>query len=671
MSAIPEDFMGYLQKADPELADLIEKDRVRTLEGVKRFNLPIGSVIGSTQKPMETAVSPSTAPPRTKVGEQVYKTIDQGLWAKKSRLMLDPKGGASVNYVSGEWPPQIGAMCSRDSSRTRIFTAAQWKRHRRELLSRFIEENEDYFGEEDNIYVGAWVEKDLVWLDPSRRFDSIEEAATYGKEIGELEVFSLTDLKSKPVDDIVKSDNGVHLLIADPHNLHQDSFYEKTLELLEACERMGTIEKAVRRVRTPEGAKRFGQPIGSIILRDGQKAIPWLKANLMGEDEYGIEHFDGMDGNSYGIVEAYNLDDWSELPRGTAESDLVVLWFPNGHSNPSDYEVMGDGQRFSGEYSAISWLNQDIGKQVADKKLQDVRWVPGGYRRPTKKEKTSVKSGGGVTKFDNRNAKGERIPLAIPPAWSNVVVAEDPNADVWVYGMDSLMREQTIRNPAATGKAAAKKYAHAKKVARDHVVSLDGSVSRDWKGSENAAVVMLMLRLGMRIGGEGGETVKDHTALGARTITAGNIRFGNDSATLSFVGKSAQPITLTTKDPEIISMLKHYKGSKTGKARLFPGAGLSGVGRYLKDNTDGMVKPKDLRTVKGTSLALEAISKLGPRSKPKSKADYIKRRNKIADDVAKALGNTRTMALGSYIAPEVWVKLTTPNNTDWLGPKGF
>lgn len=680
------DFVEYTAKVDPVLHSVLKAGlrRVSSLAGVRRYKLPMNSIIGQTQKPMERAFSPDADPGTVK--ESVYRAVDRGLWQDRKAMLLDPDGGASISYLTG-MPPDAakgGAMCSRDSARTRVYTAVAWQKDGRRLLAEFIKNNADYW-EEDGVYVGAWVTKfkddkgreiPQIWLDPSRFFPTKAEAATYGAAIGELDIFALDTFDSIPVGEVegavLKAEGdgaSVDVFIANPRD---PMFSEPDLfsAINAAVNRNSSIAK-LRRVRTPAGVKRFKQPMHSIILRDGQKALPWIKLHdSNGTDDYGIEHFDGMDGNAYGLIQAGDLEDWDDVPDGTIESDYIALYFPNGHGDPADYEVIND-KRLPGETSAVSWLNQDIGETVRAKDLDNVRWVPGGYRRPTAKESKSVKDGGGIRRLGNTNAKGEPAPLAVPPQWTNVVVSTDPDASVWVYGFDSIGREQTIRNPRATASAGTKKYAHAKRSAKKYVAGMDAAVSREWKDDEAAAVTMLMLRYAMRIGGEGGETVKGHEALGARTLQAKNVTINQNSVTLSFVGKSAQDVKLPPiKDPEVIAMLKHYKEGKRGNDRMFPNASLSTVNRFVKDHSEGTMSPKDLRTIKGTALAVAAIKKVGPRSKPKTKNDYVKRRNEIADAVAAALGNTRTMALNSYIAPEVWAMLVGPNG-DWIGPKGY
>ena len=59
---------------------------------------------------------------------------------------------------------------------------------------------------------------------------------------------------------------------------------------------MMEVKSIIRRVRTPAGVKKYGQPIGSIIVRDGEPPL----ANLTAIDEVyeGIESVKGSDGKN-------------------------------------------------------------------------------------------------------------------------------------------------------------------------------------------------------------------------------------------------------------------------------------------------------------------------------------------------------------------------------------
>lgn len=74
---------------------------------------------------------------------------------------------------------------------------------------------------------------------------------------------------------------------------------ERLLELLTKTHEAGVpIEaKVIRRVRTPAGERRFGQPIGSIIVRDS--LLRNLKISLSPSEFGGFDKVDGSNGKTY------------------------------------------------------------------------------------------------------------------------------------------------------------------------------------------------------------------------------------------------------------------------------------------------------------------------------------------------------------------------------------
>ena len=64
-------------------------------------------------------------------------------------------------------------------------------------------------------------------------------------------------------------------------------------------------------------------------------------------------------------------------------------------------------------------------------------------------------------------------------------------------------------------------------------------------------------------------------------------------------------------------------------------------------------KVKDLRTWKANSIAMDELSKID-HSAAATDAGFKKIRHQVADRVAEALGNTRDVALKSYIDPTVF-----------------
>jgi DNA topoisomerase-1 len=176
---------------------------------------------------------------------------------------------------------------------------------------------------------------------------------------------------------------------------------------------------------------------------------------------------------------------------------------------------------------------------------------------------------------------------------------------------------------------------------------LDKVFFKDARKKDEAAVLLLMRKTGIRVGSER-DTLAEKKAYGATTLTSKHVKINDDTVMLSFVGKKGVKIRQKIQDKELADALRP-RAAKGGK--LFDTSD-SRVRDYLHAN-DGKFHPKDLRTIKALEISLETIHKL---SDPKNAKEFAKARNAVGDAVAKALGNTRTVALNSYIPPEVFSK---------------
>jgi DNA topoisomerase-1 len=77
----------------------------------------------------------------------------------------------------------------------------------------------------------------------------------------------------------------------------------------------------------------------------------------------------------------------------------------------------------------------------------------------------------------------------------------------------------------------------------------------------------------------------------------------------------------------------------------------SSLRRYVSVITNGQAKPKDFRTLVGTSTAMKIMQTMNA---PTNEKEYKKATMAVAKQVAQKLGNTATIALNSYISPQVF-----------------
>jgi DNA topoisomerase IB len=168
---------------------------------------------------------------------------------------------------------------------------------------------------------------------------------------------------------------------------------------------------------------------------------------------------------------------------------------------------------------------------------------------------------------------------------------------------------------------------------------------------DNDAALLLIRATGMRPGSES-NTGADTQAFGATTLRAEHVITGPDgSVRLQFVGKGGKNVDIPVADPAAAAMLTHRASQDKPGDQLFPKANEKSINTRFKQIAGDSFKPKDMRTLLATAMAHDAVRRA---PEPKSPKEAVALRNQIADEVAAQLGNTRAMALGSYIAPDVW-----------------
>jgi len=239
--------------------------------------------------------------------------------------------------------------------------------------------------------------------------------------------------------------------------------------------------------------------------------------------------------------------------------------------------------------------------------------------------------------------------LRLPPAWKDVQISENSDSDLQALGKDAKGRYQYVYSAAHSERQSAAKFNRVKQFVKS-LPSLTSAVRRDLeKGGvegDNAALILLMRKTGFRVGSEA-DTKAAKEALGASTLTDKNVKINGDEITFDFIGKKGVSIKQKIKDRELAAILRP-RLKRGGK--LFQTTD-NKVRQYMKKATGEDFKPKDLRTVVAAETALNAMQSM---DFPKNEKEFKKNRTIVGKQVAEKLGNTPTVALASYIPPEVF-----------------
>jgi DNA topoisomerase IB len=281
---------------------------------------------------------------------------------------------------------------------------------------------------------------------------------------------------------------------------------------------------------------------------------------------------------------------------------------------------------------------------------------------------TRRRAGKGFTYLD---ADGTRLPpedvervrsLAIPPAWKDVWICPHPNGHVQAVGTDEAGRRQYLYHPAWRERqdelkferiagAAAQLPDARRRVARD--LRLDGMPLE-----RACAAAVRMLDLGyFRIGND--VYTDANGSFGLTTLERRHVRAVREGLRFCFTGKSGIEQEVTIEDEDVVRALTVMRRRRGGSDRVLAykqgsrwrDLDAQQVNAYLAGLVDADLTAKDFRTWHATVHAAVALA-----SSPEpgdTKASQRRAVKAAVEEVSDYLGNTPTIAKGSYIDPRV------------------
>ncbi len=281
---------------------------------------------------------------------------------------------------------------------------------------------------------------------------------------------------------------------------------------------------------------------------------------------------------------------------------------------------------------------------------------------------TRRRAGRGFTYLDEEGARlpaedVERVrSLAIPPAWRDVWICPRPNGHLQAVGTDDAGRRQYLYHPEWRRRQDELKFERIvdasrllprarRRVAGD--LRLEGM---PWERACATAVRMLDLGY-FRIGHDVYTDVNG--SFGLTTLERQHVRSVKGGLRFCFVGKSGVEQELTIEDGDVTAALRTMRRRRTDSQRVLAykdGRGwheltADDVNTYLGGLFDGQLTAKDFRTWHATVHAAVALA-----SSPEPGDTVASRRRAVkaaVEEVSEFLGNTPTVAKGSYIDPRV------------------
>ena len=255
----------------------------------------------------------------------------------------------------------------------------------------------------------------------------------------------------------------------------------------------------------------------------------------------------------------------------------------------------------------------------------------------------------------------ERIKaLAIPPAWTDVWISPDPDGHIQATGRDQRGRKQYRYHARWQQCRDEVKYSSLAEFAR-RLPKLRERVEADLRRRgvprerAVASVVWLLDNSMIRVGNAA--YARDNKSFGLTTLRNRHVAVEGAKLRFAFRGKSGKEWRLKLVDrrmARIIRTMQELPGQT-----LFQYLDEEGerhavrsqdVNDYIREATGGEFTSRHFRTWGGTVRALALFAGI-PR--PDTQAGTKRAINVVVDEVARRLGNTRTVCRKCYIHPQV------------------
>jgi DNA topoisomerase I len=253
--------------------------------------------------------------------------------------------------------------------------------------------------------------------------------------------------------------------------------------------------------------------------------------------------------------------------------------------------------------------------------------------------------------------------LVIPPAWEGVWICPYPGGHIQATGIDDAGRKQYLYHPRWRERRDTEKFKDMVVFARtlprlrkrvNEQLDTDGELSRD---RVCACAVRLLDRGFFRVGGE--DYAVRNESYGLATMKKRHVQLRDDVLLFDYPAKSGKrrvQAVIDSQAADVVQQLKRRRGGgdellayKDG--RRWVDLRSADINAWLKDATGEDVSTKDFRTWGATVLAAVALAV--SEEAPPTKTGRKRAITRAVKEVAYYLGNTPTIARGSYIDPRV------------------
>jgi DNA topoisomerase I len=250
--------------------------------------------------------------------------------------------------------------------------------------------------------------------------------------------------------------------------------------------------------------------------------------------------------------------------------------------------------------------------------------------------------------------------LAIPPAWEDVWICQNPNGHLQATGRDVKGRKQYRYHPRWRGIRDEAKYEHLTAFAQA-LPRIRRKVKRDLaqRGLPRTKILATIVRLLetslIRVGNE--EYARENESFGLTTMRDRHVKVKGTTLKFQFKGKSGINHAVDLTDSRLAKIVKQSQDlpgyelfqyiDEDGTKQTIES---SDVNTYLREMTGQDFTAKDFRTWAGTVLAARALQEFQSfDSQAQAKRNVVR----AIETVAKRLGNTKAVCQKCYVHPHV------------------
>ena len=283
------------------------------------------------------------------------------------------------------------------------------------------------------------------------------------------------------------------------------------------------------------------------------------------------------------------------------------------------------------------------------------------YQRKKSGKGFSYKDKNGKTIKDKETREWIKS-LVIPPAWTDVEIDENREADLLVTGRDDKDRKQYIYHPKYREQQNAKKFDRIIDFADqlEHMRRVTGQHLRKRKLNREKVLATMLRLLESAFFRPGSETYsKENSTYGLTTMRHKHLTINGDEMIFNYVGKSNQKqekVVVDKKLAKIVQEIDDMPGYEIFKYLdeddNIVDVKSDDLNAYIHEVMGQEFSAKDFRTWAGTMIAAIALDELGVVDKEDQKLLDTNIKEAV-NRVSERLGNTPSVARGSYIDPRI------------------